>query len=160
MAKKKKTKKVIKKKSSQKKAVKKVVAQSTKTLKKAKRVATKAGKKIKKVVTKASRKIAKRVAAKAIRVVARAAKKVGKGKEKPIGMVTHWFNNISVAIVKLKAPLTVGDKIRIRHGNGDSVETVSSMQVNHAPITKAGAGKEVGIKVKDKTHEGADVYKV
>jgi len=31
-----------------------------------------------------------------------------------VGKVTHYFTNIGVAVLKLEAPLAVGDKIRVK----------------------------------------------
>ncbi len=78
---------------------------------------------------------------------------------KPIGKVTHFFNKISVAVVKLDAPLKVGDKIRIE-GHGQSFEqTVDSMQVEHEQLNEAKKGQEVGMKVAQSCKEGDLVYK-
>jgi hypothetical protein len=83
-----------------------------------------------------------------------------KVKETEIGIVTHYFNKISVAVVKLKAPLKIGDKIRIKGKHDDFLQTVSSMQINHQPVSYAGKGAEIGLKVKQRAHENDRVYKV
>jgi len=81
-------------------------------------------------------------------------------KEKPIGEVVHYFSHIEVAVVKLSAPLSVGDSIRIVGGeNTDFNQEVASMEVNHKKIKKAKKGGEVGMKVKEKVREGYKVYK-
>lgn len=79
--------------------------------------------------------------------------------EKKIGEVTHFFDKIGVAIVKLSAPLKVGDKIKVKGSTTDFDQDVESMQVNHANIEEARAGDEVGIKVADKAREGDEVFK-
>jgi len=79
---------------------------------------------------------------------------------KPIGEVTHFFSKISVAVIKLKSVLKVGDKIKIE-GHGKSFEqTVESMQVEHENIETAKKGQEVGMKVAEPVKEGDLVYKV
>lgn len=81
-------------------------------------------------------------------------------KEKPIGEVVHYFSKIKVAVVKLKSPLSEGDKIRITGGEDtDFEQPVKSMQQDHENIKKAKKGAEIGLKVKDKVREGYKVYK-
>ena len=105
-----------------------------------------------------------------------AAKKKGKGKkksvkkktviktkkvtEKEIGVVTHYFGKISVGIIKLKAPLNVGDKIHIKGAHDDFRQVIKSMQLNHKDIRRGKKGDEIGIKVKARVHENDRVYKV
>jgi translation elongation factor EF-Tu-like GTPase len=83
-------------------------------------------------------------------------KKITKPKE--IGRVTHYFGKISVGIIKLKAPLAVGEKVHIKGANDDFKQMVKSMQVDHKSIDKAKRGDEVGIKVSKKVHENDRVY--
>ncbi len=78
---------------------------------------------------------------------------------KPIGKITHFFSNISVAVIKLDALLKVGDKIKIE-GHGQSFEqAVDSMQVEHEQIKEAKKGMEVGMKVAKPCKEGDLVFK-
>lgn len=81
--------------------------------------------------------------------------------EKPIGRVVHFFDKISVAVIKLDAPLKEGDAIRIVGGEKtDFEQEVKSIEVDHKKIKKAKKGDEVGILVKEKVHEGYKVFKV
>ena len=77
---------------------------------------------------------------------------------KPVGTVTHFFSAISVAIVKCKAPLRVGDALYFKGATTDFKETVKSMQYDHKPITLSKKGQEVGMKVKKRVREGDAVY--
>ena len=80
---------------------------------------------------------------------------------KLIGTVIHFFSHISVAVVKLSGPLSVGDNIRIVGGEDtDFNQVVDSMEVEHEKIKKAKKDDEVGLKVKEKVREGYKVYKV
>ena len=82
-------------------------------------------------------------------------------KEKLIGRITHYFDKIGVAVIKLSAPLAVGDKIRIEGGEAtDFKQTVKSIEVEHKKLKKAKKGSEIGLKVKEKVREGYKVYKV
>lgn len=86
--------------------------------------------------------------------------KVSKAKKapKPIGSVTHFYGKIGVAIVKFNKVVPVGTKLSFKGANTDFEEVVKSMQFDHKAIDSAPKGKEIGIKVKDKVHEGVQVY--
>jgi len=80
--------------------------------------------------------------------------------EKEVGKVTHWYDKISVAVVKLEGPLSIGDKIKVRRGEEEFEVEVSSMQIDHKPSNSGKKGDEVAIQLPQKTKEGALVYKV
>lgn len=80
--------------------------------------------------------------------------------EKLIGKVTHYFDNLGVAVLGLTAALKVGDTIRIEGGDVNFTQTVDSMQIDREPIDKAKKGDDVGMKVSEKVREGYRVYKV
>jgi translation initiation factor IF-2 len=80
-------------------------------------------------------------------------------KEKPIGEITHWFNNIHVAVIELKGTLKKGDKIAIRRGEEEFEETIASMQVDHNDVASAKKGDDVAIKLSQKAKEGALVFR-
>lgn len=81
-------------------------------------------------------------------------------KEKIIGEVIHFFSEIKVAVIKLKAPLSQGDEIRIAGGEDtDFTQTADSMEIDHKKVKKAKKGEEVGMKIKEKVREGYKVYK-
>ena len=70
-----------------------------------------------------------------------------------IGTVTHWFGHLSVAAVRLTAPLAVGDRIHIRGHTTDLVEMVSSMEIEHRKVDQAGLGDDVALAVTGHVHE-------
>lgn len=85
-------------------------------------------------------------------------KKLGEWKE--VGEVTHYFPHPEAAVVKLSGSLKKGDVIRIVGGvDTDFEQKVTSMEVDHEKIEKAGKGDEVGLKVKEKVREGYKIYK-
>jgi len=96
------------------------------------------------------------------RVKAPASPKLGAAKPgKLVGRVTHYFDHIKVGVIKLSAPLKVGDEIRIMGGEAtDFNQSVTSMQVDHEEMKKAPKGKNIGLKVKERVREGYKVYKV
>ncbi len=75
-----------------------------------------------------------------------------------IGKVTHYYPKIGVAVVELKAPLKVGDKILIRGSTTNFEQMVESMQIEHQDVQSAEAGKSVGLKVVQRVREGDIVY--
>jgi len=78
-----------------------------------------------------------------------------------VGTVTHYYDKIKVAIVELNSKLGVGDKIKFVRGGEDLFEQkVDSVQIEHEKKDSAGKGDVVGIKVKKKLREGAEVYKI
>jgi putative protease len=79
-------------------------------------------------------------------------------KEKEIGIVTHYFNKISVGIIKLKTPLNLGDEIHIKGAHDDFTQSVESMQINHQDVLRAPKGAEIGIKVLQRVHQNDKVY--
>ncbi len=87
-------------------------------------------------------------------------KKIKKRKEKLVGRVTHYYGKIKVAVVKLRVPLSVGDKIKIKGGEKEFEQTVRSIEVNHKKIKRAAKGKAIGLKLAKKAREGYRVYKL
>jgi len=79
-----------------------------------------------------------------------------------IGVVTHYFSHISVAIIKLEAGrrLRVGDTIHIRGHTSDFSQRVDSLQVNHASVPEVGPRDDFGVKVREHARENDVVYLV
>ncbi len=77
-----------------------------------------------------------------------------------VGKVTHYYGKIGVAIIELSRSLKVGDRVKIQSAHGEFEEAVDSMEVDHAPVTEAKKGDVIGLKVKEKTPEGAKVFKL
>ncbi len=81
--------------------------------------------------------------------------------EKQIGVVTHYFDKISVAAIRLTGgALRSGDTIRIEGHSTDLEQVVSSIQIEHLSVTEARQGDEIGIKVTAAVHEHDKVFKV
>lgn len=89
-------------------------------------------------------------------------KKPAKGKKRKenlIGIITHYFPKVSAAVIKLKAPLTVGDTIKIKGHTTDFTEPVNSIQIDRVPITAAKKGQEIGLLVNSRVRQHDKVYK-
>jgi hypothetical protein len=78
--------------------------------------------------------------------------------KKLIGKVTHFFSKINVAGIQLSDTLKVGEKISIVGATTNFEENIDSMQIDNKSVIEAKAGDLIGIKVKDKTRVGDDVY--
>lgn len=78
-----------------------------------------------------------------------------------IGVITHYYGEPSVAIVKLESgTLRVGDTIHIRGHTSDFSQRVESLQIEHAAIDQVGPNDDFGIKVVQHVREHDVVYKV
>ena len=81
--------------------------------------------------------------------------------EKKIGVVSNYFSNISVAAVEITdGTVSVGDTLHFLGYTTDFESRVSSMQINHKPVTEVQKGDSVGIKVSEKVRENDKVYKI
>ena len=79
--------------------------------------------------------------------------------EKLIGEVSNYFEHVNAIAIKLKAPLKVGDTIRITGGENNFEEKVGSMQIDRKSVTSGKKGDEVGILIKHKARKGYKVFK-
>ena len=77
--------------------------------------------------------------------------------KKALGVVTHWYDHISVAVVKLSGKLSVGDKIKIKHGDTETEDSIISMQLDHEEIKSGKKGQEIAIKLSNKIKEGSTI---
>ncbi len=78
-----------------------------------------------------------------------------------IGVVTHYFSHLSVAVVKLETGmLRVGDNIHFRGHTTDFGQRVESLQLNHAPVAAVGPKDDFGLKVREHARENDVVYLV
>ena len=81
--------------------------------------------------------------------------------EEKIGVVEHFFTNVSVAAVKIiNGELKIGDTIHIVGAHTDFKQKIESMQIDRNPVQSVKVGDDVGIKVKDRVREHDVVYKV
>jgi hypothetical protein len=81
--------------------------------------------------------------------------------EEPIGIVTHYYNHLSVAVVQLDTGyIQVGDTIRFLGHTTDFRQRVDSLQIEHEAVTEVGRRQAFGLKVKQPVREHDVVYKV
>ncbi|MDO8569468.1 MAG: hypothetical protein Q7R89_01650 [bacterium] len=79
-------------------------------------------------------------------------------KEKPIGKVVHWYDKLGVAVVKLNKALKVGSQIKVKRGDEEFTDTVTSMQLDHKSVKTGKKGDEIAVKVSQQAKEGAEIY--
>lgn len=79
---------------------------------------------------------------------------------KEIGVISNYFNKISVAVVELTDTLKVGDRIKIVGGETEVEQTVDSIQIEHENIQEAKAGDSIGLKINGKVRKGYKVYRL
>jgi putative protease len=78
-----------------------------------------------------------------------------------IGVVTHYYSHLSVAIVRLESGLLrPGDMIHIRGHTTDFSQRVQSLEVDHRPVAEVRPNDEFGLKVIAHAREHDVVYKV
>jgi len=82
-----------------------------------------------------------------------------KAKEGLLGVVTHYFPHVRAAVIKLKAPLKVGDIIKVKGHTTDFTQTITSLQIDRVPITEAKRGQEIGLLVNSRVRQHDEVYK-
>jgi hypothetical protein len=81
-------------------------------------------------------------------------------KENVIGVVTHYFPHVRAAVIKLKAPLSIGEVIKIKGHTTDFTQSVVSMQIDRVPINQAKKGDEIGLLVNSRVRQHDTVSKV
>jgi putative protease len=76
-----------------------------------------------------------------------------------VGIITHFFSKINVAVVDLTESLTIGETIFIKGPKTDFEQTVESMQIEHKNIENAKAGESIGLKLLQRAREKDTIYK-
>ncbi|HEX2333501.1 MAG TPA: hypothetical protein VHI32_10025 [Burkholderiales bacterium] len=130
---------------------------------------SKAKLKRKKVAKKPLKKAAKKKVAKKPAPKPRAARPTAAAPAAPaplpgerIGVVTHYYGHLSVAVVKLDpgTALRIGDNIHIKGHTSDFGQRVESLQIGHAPVQEVGPNDDFGLRVADHAREHDIVYRV
>ncbi|OGY56781.1 MAG: hypothetical protein A2Y84_00570 [Candidatus Colwellbacteria bacterium RBG_13_48_8] len=81
-------------------------------------------------------------------------------KEKPIGEVTHYYNHISVAVIKFNRKVKAGETVRFKGATTEFEQKLDSMQFDHKEVPQAEKGKEVGVKVDGRVRAGDEIFEV
>src|SRR5437667_2092959 len=80
---------------------------------------------------------------------------------KKVGEVFHFYGKIGVAAIRLTDDeIALGDTVQIQGPSTNLEQTVDTLQIEHADVSRAGPGQEVGMKVRDRVREKDFVYKL
>ena len=78
-----------------------------------------------------------------------------------VGEVFHFFGKIGVAAIRLTdGALAVGDTVQIQGPTTNVEQTVDALQIEHANVSRADKGQEVGMKVQERVREKDFVFKI
>ncbi len=77
-----------------------------------------------------------------------------------LGEIEDYFAHVGVAALKLQAPVSVGDMIRVKGHTTDITQKLESLQIDHQPVQTASSGDAVGFKIADRARKGDAVYKI
>lgn len=80
--------------------------------------------------------------------------------ESCIGVVTHYYNHIGVAVLSLSDTLKLNDMVHFLGYSTDFYQKVSSMEVEHHKVLSADPGTEVALKVDEVVRRGDEIYLV
>ena len=76
-----------------------------------------------------------------------------------VGKVLHYFSRIGVAIVELKAPVSIGDQVSVKGPTSDFEQVIESMQIEHVNVSTAKKGDSIGLKVNKLVKPNDVLYK-
>lgn len=80
--------------------------------------------------------------------------------EKQVGTVTHWYDKLGVAVVKLTGKLAKGARIKVKKGEEEFEDTVASLQIDHKDVASAKKGDDAAMKLSQKAKEGSGIFLV
>lgn len=142
-------------KKSRKKSVRKTTKKTAR--KPVKRVAKAAKNKKPTLTSHTTKKALKPIAAKKVKVVK---KSIIDSDLKPMGEITHYFDRIKVAVVKINiGTVLIGDRLTIVGAKYKFVQKLWSMQIESQDVKVAKKGQLIGIKVDRLVTVGDIVYK-
>lgn len=77
-----------------------------------------------------------------------------------IGIITHYYDKIGVAIIKLGKVLKQGQEIEFKDKQGETVFTqvADSIEIERKTVDQAKKGDDVGLKVDQAVKPGWEVY--
>jgi hypothetical protein len=75
-----------------------------------------------------------------------------------IGVVTHFFDKLCVAVVQLQETLYLEDWVLIHGPRTNLEQQVISMQIHHQCIDKGEPGEQIALRVSEPVREGDAVY--
>lgn len=80
--------------------------------------------------------------------------------KKKVGIISHYFDRIGVAVVETKSAIQKGDRVSIEGPMTNFKQKARSMQHNHKQIEKATRGRSVGLKVNHPVRKKDIIYRI
>jgi len=77
-----------------------------------------------------------------------------------VGAITHYFPKVRAAVIKVKAPISAGDTLRIKGHTTDFKQFVTSLQIDRVAVNSVKKGDEAGLLVDSRVRQHDKVYKV
>ena len=77
-----------------------------------------------------------------------------------VGVVSHYYNRISVAVIDLSKDLHQDDMVHFLGKNTDFRQRIDSMQIEHTQVQQAQAGTEVAVRVKQRVRRNDSVFRL
>jgi putative protease len=77
-----------------------------------------------------------------------------------VGIVTHYFDHLSVAVLNLTESVRVGDTLHFLGHSTDFRQEVKSLQIEHKAVDVAAPGADVAIKTEQRVHPNDSVFKI
>jgi putative protease len=77
-----------------------------------------------------------------------------------LGKVTHYYDKIHVAVIRLDRRLQVGERVHFLGRTTDFEQTVASMQVEHQAVMEGAPSAEVAVKVDEPVRSGDSIYRL
>ena len=83
-------------------------------------------------------------------------------REEKIGKIIHFWPRVGAGQVELEEgrPIHVGDRIHVVGHGHDFVQTVESLEIEHASKTEGWPGEHVAIATMERVHEGDVVFRL
>ena len=80
--------------------------------------------------------------------------------EERIGVVSHYYSRISVAVIDLRKDLHQDEMIHFLGTHTDFQQTVQSMQVDHEYVEQTRAGTQIAVRVKQRVRRNDSVFRL
>jgi len=78
-----------------------------------------------------------------------------------VGVVTHYYEHVGACVVALdQGTLRVGDTIHVRGHTTDFYQRVDRLERDHAPVSTASVGEEVGVQVGQRVRPHDEVFRL
>ncbi|RPJ42120.1 MAG: hypothetical protein EHM21_13230 [Chloroflexi bacterium] len=75
-----------------------------------------------------------------------------------IGVVTHYYNHLGVAVLALSGELKAGDVVHLRGHSTDFYQEARSIEIHHHQVEMGRPGEDIALKVLGPVHEGDKVF--